>query len=214
MNSQRLKPSAEACCSSVIGPSHNSGGLSSAAVCASRHNGPFRWRAHQHIHRLIPSIVATAQDSSLIQTQLSWKGEKGEKRTGMVDEKRLGEESGWEWMQRLWQCLHCCVAFSPGCIFSTLSAMILILPLETTHLPLKYSSSCWIFHPVCGRVSVALLSVSIYKPHTQEEGHRGLTVWYLHSVLSLYHSVPSKLRPTYLTKRVWVGTGKETREAN
>lgn len=77
MNSQWLKPSAEACCSSVSGPSHNSGGLSSAAVCASRYNGPFRWRAHQHIHRLIPSIVAIAQDSSFIQTQLSWKGEKG-----------------------------------------------------------------------------------------------------------------------------------------
>lgn len=90
MNSQWPKLSAEACCSSVSGPLHNSGGLSSAAVCASRHNGPFRWRAHQHIHRLIPSIVAIAQDSSFIQTQLSWKGKK-EKRRGMGHwKKRLG----------------------------------------------------------------------------------------------------------------------------
>lgn len=101
------------------------------------------------------------------------------------------------------RCLHCYV--SPlRCIFSSLSAMILIFSLETMHLPLKYSLSCWIFHPVCARVSVDLLSISIYRPYTQEQGQRGCTVWYLHSVLSLYYCAPPKLSLTYLTQRVWV----------
>lgn len=38
----------------------HSKGLSSAAVCATRHNGPFRWRIQQHMQLLIASIVATA----------------------------------------------------------------------------------------------------------------------------------------------------------
>ncbi len=98
INSQWPKQSAEARCSSVSGPLRNSGGLSSAAVCASRHNGPFRWRAHQHIHRLIPSIVLPLQDWSFIQTQLSWKGEKA-KRRGVVSEEKKKKDFGWG---RLW----------------------------------------------------------------------------------------------------------------
>lgn len=43
-----------------VGPSH-SGGLSPAAVCALRHNGPFRWKGHERIHQLMRSIVTIAR---------------------------------------------------------------------------------------------------------------------------------------------------------
>lgn len=71
--SKSLKQSAEACCSS----SHSSGGLSSVAVCAFRHNEPFRWRAHQHIHRLMQAIVATARLEFYTNPVVmgSWRGE-------------------------------------------------------------------------------------------------------------------------------------------
>lgn len=71
--SKSLKQSAEACCSS----SHSSGGLRSVAVCAFRHNEPFRWRAHQHIHRLMQAIVAIARLEFYTNPVVmgSWRGE-------------------------------------------------------------------------------------------------------------------------------------------
>ncbi len=120
------KTSAEACCSSASGPLHHSEGLSSAAICASRHNGAFRWRAHQHIHRLIPAIVAIAQDSRFTQAQLSWKAEKGTRR-GMVTEKRSMNKEGLKWLQRwrkqkltisLWEQNEARL-LTAGCLFSS-----------------------------------------------------------------------------------------------
>lgn len=129
---------------------------SSAAVRAARHNGAFRWRARQHIHWLIFSIVAAAHKTQVLhKTSGQTEPRSGKQKGGrsVIIKKKTTVDAAMKKTQcqtDSWE-MQVTRDFVPATEFPVSRSVCKDINLffQTIHLPLKYSSSCWIFHGVC-----------------------------------------------------------------